>query len=57
MGRSYKIQPTEFDDGLKGKRKRPNHSNNRKTRGIKIINNFEKNVNNEYKYEYEQLPT
>jgi hypothetical protein len=57
MGHSYKIQPTKFDDDSKGKRKRPNHSNNRKTRGIKIINNFDKNVNNEYKYEYEQLST
>ena len=59
MSQTHKNQKSKFDDDYKGKRKHPNHANNRKTHGIKIINqnNFEENdqqLDYLYKYDYEQ---
>jgi hypothetical protein len=52
MSKTYKKQRNKIDE--KVKRKKPQHSNNHKTGGIKIINIFEKELDNEYKYDIEK---
>lgn len=59
MSHTHKRQANKFDDDFKGKRKHANHANNHKTHGMKIVNqnifdDFEKQLNYEYKYDYEE---
>jgi hypothetical protein len=56
MSKTYK-KPQSKSEDEKVIRKKRHHSNNRKTGGIKIINIFEKELDNEYKYEYEKYYT
>jgi hypothetical protein len=59
MSHTHKNQRNKFDDDFKGKRKHPNHANNHKTGGMKIINQnifeeIEEVLYNDDKYDYEQ---